>query len=113
MADLLVLELDSAFKRLRYREKIELVFATMLQQHGKNKNLIGLYAVYNALLTSLVFTIARIFMNHETKEGYKRAFIRFFQLIKIKLGRPNRWNTIPINGSGWSAISINIDSKIY
>ena len=52
-------------------------------------------------------------MNHETKEGYKRALSRFFQLIELRLGHPNQWNTIPLNGGGWSAISMNMDSKIY
>ncbi|OCK85458.1 hypothetical protein K432DRAFT_33984 [Lepidopterella palustris CBS 459.81] len=86
-------EINIGFKRLRVQEEKEIVFAGFLPEVNK------------------VITFARIFVNQDTTEMYKRVFQHFFQIVEDQYQIPIRWQHL--HGSGFQAVVLDQDSKQY
>jgi len=86
----------------------EVIFATFLPDHNKGELLI-LKLVPELVLTSLVFTLLRVFINQETAESYRLLFQQVFSLVSEVCGRPVKFHYL--HNSGIKAVVVDMDAK--
>lgn len=86
-------EVDMSFKRIKRRNAREIVVAKFIPEHRK------------------IYTLARIYVESETREIYFDAFTQLFDTVQRLTGRPIRF--YPIHGGGIQAVVMDMCSKQY